>query len=66
MAPSEAGNRAVARKSLVATRAIARGEPFGPDNLGSKRPVTGRSPMDYWDLLGTPAARDYAADEVIE
>jgi N-acetylneuraminate synthase len=66
MAPSEAGNRAVARKSLVATRAIARGEPFGPDNLGSKRPGTGRSPMDYWDLLGTPAARDYAADEVIE
>lgn len=66
MTPIETGNRAVARKSLVATRAIARGEVFGPHNLGSKRPGTGRSPMDYWNVLGTPAPRSYAADEVIE
>lgn len=66
MSDSEEKNRAVARKSLVATRRIAKGEPFKPDNLGSKRPGTGRSPIDYWDLLGTSATRDYAADEVIE
>ena len=62
----EKGNRAIARKSLVATRAVARGELFGPHNLGSKRPGTGRSPMDYWSVLGTAAERSYAADEVIE
>ncbi len=66
MSPVEQGNRAVARKSLVALRPIARGEPFSTDNLGSKRPASGRSPLDFWDLLGTPARRVYAADEVIE
>jgi len=66
MSPVEQGNRAVARKSLVALQPIARGETFNAANLGSKRPSTGRSPMDFWDLLGTKAARDYAADEVIE
>lgn len=66
MTPSETRNRGVARKSLVATRPIADGESFSPDNLGSKRPGTGRSPMDYWNLLGTQAPRAYAADEVIE
>ncbi len=66
MTPSEAGNRDVARKSLVASRPIRRGESFSADNLTSKRPGTGRSPFDYWDLLDTPASRDYDADEVIE
>ncbi len=66
LAPVEEGNRAVARKSLVALRPIARGEPFTADNLGCKRPGTGRSPMDYWALLGQPAERAYQADEVIE
>ena len=62
----EARNRAVARKSLVALRPIPAGAPFTPDNLGAKRPASGRSPFDYWALLGTRASRAYAADEVIE
>lgn len=66
LAPSEEKNRAVARKSLVASRVLAQGELFSADNLTSKRPGTGRSPLDYWDLLGTPASHAYAADEVIE
>lgn len=66
VSPIESRNRAVARKSLVAVHPVARGEPFSTAKLGSKRPGTGRSPMDYWDLLGTPAGRDYASDEVIE
>jgi N-acetylneuraminate synthase len=66
LSPVEAGNREVARKSLVALQPIAVGEPFGPHNLGTKRPGTGRSPFDYWKLLGQPAPRAYQADELIE
>ncbi len=67
-APSEIEQRnaEVARKSLVAAAAIRRGEPFTADNLASKRPGTGMSPLGYWSLLGTPARRDYAADELID
>jgi N-acetylneuraminate synthase len=64
--PGEVDTRHVARKSLVAAAAIAAGSPFTPANLTTKRPGTGRSPFDYWSLLGTPAGRDYAADELID
>jgi N-acetylneuraminate synthase len=63
---TELRNAAIARKSLVAARAIEAGESFSEANLTVKRPGTGRSPMDYWRLLGTPAARAYAADELID
>jgi len=62
----ERGTIPVARKSLVAARPIVRGEPFSEGNLAVKRPGTGRSPFDWWDLLGTPAGRDYVADEEID
>ena len=65
-AAAEIRNAAVARKSLVAARPISAGEPFDTDNLTAKRPGTGRSPMDCWDLFGTCASRDYAAEEAIE
>ena len=64
--PSECGNRAIARRSLVAARPISAGEQFGPDNLAARRPGTGLSPM-LWDVvIGRPAPRDFAADELIE
>jgi N-acetylneuraminate synthase len=63
---AELNNRLVARRSVVASRAIERGEPFSAENLDIKRPGVGRSPIEYWELLGTAAARDYAVDEVIE
>lgn len=62
----EQKNMAVARKSLVATETICAGERFTESNLTIKRPGTGRSPMDYWALIGQPAPRNYGADEVIE
>jgi len=62
---SELKNISIARKSLVAAQQIIAGEPFTTKNLTCKRPATGRSPMDYWRLLGTPAWRDFRADEVI-
>lgn len=64
--PSEMSNLRLVRKSLVARRAIARGERFSAGNITCKRPGDGLSPMMYWDVLGRPAPRDFAADEVIE
>jgi N,N'-diacetyllegionaminate synthase len=63
---SEARNRAVARKSLVAARAIRAGEAFSEANLAVKRPGTGVSPMRWDEVLGRPAKRDFAPDELIE
>ncbi len=62
---AERENIVVARKSLVAARPIAEGETFTADNLTVKRPAGGRSPMDYWAVLGTRADRAYAPDEAI-
>lgn len=59
-------NRPVARRSLVALRPVRRGEVFSEANLGAKRPGSGLTPLRYWDYLGKPANRDYAADEAIE
>ncbi|MEI7605829.1 MAG: N-acetylneuraminate synthase [Rhodospirillaceae bacterium] len=63
---SERPNLAVARRSLVAARAIARGELFSADNLTAKRPAGGLSPMRFWDLLGRPAGRAYQPDQAID
>jgi len=63
---SEARNQPVARKSLVAARAIRAGEAFTDDNLTVKRPGTGVSPMCWDQVLGRKARRDFAADELIE
>ena len=65
-ADSELGNRAIARKGIVAARPIAAGAPFTADDLACKRPESGLSPMAYWDLLDRPARRGYAADEAID
>ena len=62
----EIDNARVARKSLVASRPIAAGEVFGPDNLTVKRPGTGASPMLYWDFLGRVSSRAYDPDSVID
>jgi N-acetylneuraminate synthase len=63
---SEMSNKNVARKSLVAACSIDAGEIFTAHNLTSKRPGTGRSPMEYWDLLGKRAERSYLEDELID
>ena len=63
---SERKNRAVARKSLVAARAVRAGELFTEDNLTSKRPGTGISPFAYWQTLGQAAGRDYNPDEALD
>lgn len=63
---SEWKNREVARKSLVAGRAIKVREIFTEDNLTCKRPGVGVSPFKYWQVLGHPASRDYVEDEALD
>lgn len=63
---SEWKNRDVARKSLVAARAIKAGEVFTEENLTCKRPGTEVSPSAYWQTLGQTARRSYNADEALD
>ena len=63
---SEEKNMAIARKSIVAARDIKRGELLTDDNLTTKRPGTGISPMRWEEVIGTKAIRDFVEDELIE
>lgn len=63
---SEAPNKAIARKSIVAAREIKAGEVFTEENLTTKRPGDGISPMRWHEILGQTAKRDFAEDEKIE
>lgn len=62
---SEAKNKPIARKSIVARRPIRKGETLTADNLTTKRPGDGISPMRWHEVLGTMAERDFAEDEAI-
>lgn len=63
---SEARNKLVARKSLVASRPIKVGETLTAENLTAKRPGTGISPMLWDEIIGTKAVRSFERDELIE
>jgi len=63
---SEKKNKAVARKSIVAARNIHDGELFTEENLTAKRPGTGISPMQWDELIGQVATRNYKEDEQID
>ncbi len=63
---SELKNKPIARKSLVASRSIEKGELFSVNNLCAKRPGTGVSPMLWDEFIGRPASRAYASDELID
>jgi len=63
---SELKNKPIARKSVVASRDIKVGELFSTENLGTKRPGTGISPMRWDEVIGRHAPRDFATDELIE
>lgn len=65
-APAEVPNIPIARKSIVAATAIKRGELFTEENLTAKRPGTGLSPMQWENVIGKAAGRDFEADEAIE
>lgn len=66
MTASESKNREIARKSIVAKTEIKKGEMFTAENLTVKRPGSGISPMEWYDVLGKIAQRDYLPDQLIE
>jgi N-acetylneuraminate synthase len=62
---SEVGNRQIVRKNLVTTRAVKAGECWQPDMITAKRSGTGRSPMEYWSLLGKRVNQDFDKEQEI-
>jgi N,N'-diacetyllegionaminate synthase len=66
LTPSEARNKLVSRKSLVASQSIKSGEAFSAQNVVTKRPGTGISPMRWDEVIGHAAPRDFEVDELIE
>lgn len=62
---SEIKNMPIARKSLIALKPIKKGELFTLENLTTKRPGDGISPMRYWEFLGMESTKDFSTDELI-
>jgi len=62
---SELNNRLVARKSLVASKPIAKGDKFTPGCIAIKRPGIGVNPMKYWDFIGKESRFEFEVDEII-
>jgi N-acetylneuraminate synthase len=60
---SEIRNIPIARKSIVAARALQAGHVIGPDDITSKRPGSGRPPIEHWSLIGTTAPRRFEPDD---
>ena len=62
---SEKPNIDVARKSIVAKIQIKKGEVFSSENLTTKRPGSGISPMKWDSIIGKVAKRDYNLDDLL-
>ena len=63
---SERENIEIARKSIVASKKIKKGEILSCDNITTKRPGSGINPMRWNEIIGTVAIRDFDEDELIE
>ena len=59
---SEKPNINIARKSIVASRNIKKGEIFTEYNISVKRPANGICPMQWDQVIGTVAQKDYDKD----
>ena len=63
--PSEKPNMESARKSIVASCNIKKGDILSIDNLTVKRPSIGISPMKWNEMLDSIASKDYFEDDPI-
>ena len=63
---SEAKNKPIVRKSIVAAKKIVKGESFTVENLTVKRPGIGISPMQWDEVIGKTAKKDFEKDDLIE
>ena len=64
--PSETVNIDVARKSIVASKDIQKGDLLTEKNITTKRPGNGISPMRWNEVLGSNSIKDYKVDEKID
>lgn len=64
--PKELGQRRVHRRSIIVKRAVKSGEKFTEKNLIIKRPGIGIKPK-YWDeIVGSKAAKDLQAEQLLD
>ena len=63
---SEQKNISLARKSIVAKKYISIGEKFTENNLSTKRPGTGISPMEWDKILNQRSKYNFEADDIIK
>lgn len=62
---SEIKNILIARKSIVASTFIQKGDIFTEYNITAKRPGIGISPMRWDEVIGQKACKDFDEDELI-
>ncbi|WP_296381620.1 N-acetylneuraminate synthase [Winogradskyella sp.] len=62
---SELKNKDIARKSIVASKTISKGDILTEDNITTKRPGNGISAMEWPNIIGTTAKKDYLEDDLI-
>ncbi len=62
---SEKPNIVVARKSILASQKIKKGDTLTEENIIVKRPGNGISPMKWDEVIGLVAAKDYQVDDKI-
>lgn len=62
---SEKRNEVIARKSIVAARNLNKGEIFTEQNITTKRPGNGISPMQWDNVIGKIASKNFKEDELI-
>lgn len=63
---SERPNIEAARRSIVARRNIEKGQVITEDDICTKRPAKGLSPMLWDKVVGSKAIKDFQTDELIE
>jgi N,N'-diacetyllegionaminate synthase len=63
--PSESINIDIVRKSIVASQDIKKGDLLTDKNITIKRPGNGINPMNWDEIIGSIAIKNYHADELI-
>lgn len=62
---SELKNKSIIRKSIIAIKPIVKGETFTNNNIGTKRPGTGISPINWESVIGQISKYNFEQDELI-
>ena len=62
---SELKNKQIIRKSIIALKSITKGEVFNNSNIGTKRPGTGISPINWESVIGQVSNDNFEQDELI-